>query len=300
MKKNNTTIYSKNEADSLTHSEKHEKWRDEAENLKASLILKYAKNVNGLLDIGCGWGQTLLKLIGKIPTLAGVDESLERMGVLCDHKKIKTFNCKSDNISIGDNSYDVILMSHIMHEIKLFETPIVYLKTIKEIKRILKKDGKLIVIDHRDPGPGDVIINIGSRINLLNRFSSNFKLRKINYIKHGNNITISKRDCHDFVTKIWCFGTEAEELEMNETHTVMNSKILQNDMIEFNFEPVVNICFNPITNLMKYYGIELIEGNDWGRQLFIQSNVHQYLENKNKQYNVNNKRNDKNLIIKTQ
>ena len=110
-------------------------------------------------------------------------------------------------------------------------------------------------------------------------------------MKVDNKITMSKRDCHDFVTKIWCFGTEAEELEMNETHTVMNSKILQNHMLEFNFEPVVNISFNPISNLMRYYGIELIEGSDWGRQLFIQSNVDQYFENnkKRKQYNVDKK-----------
>ena len=189
-----------------------------------------------------------------------------------------------------------------MHEIKLFETPKVYQQTIKEIRRILKKDGNLIVIDHRDPGPGDVIISIGSRINLLDRFRSNFKLRKISYVNNDNIVTMSKRDCHDFVTKIWCFGSEAEELEMNETHTVMNSKIFQNDMIECNFDPVINISFNPISNLMKYYGIELIEGDDWGRQLFIQSNVHQYLKNnnKNKHYNQNNVMKDENITIKTQ
>ena len=75
MKKNNTTIYSKNEADSLTHSEKHEKWRDEAENLKASLILKYAKNVNGLLDIGCGWGTSSIFLSNLFSEVHAIDIS---------------------------------------------------------------------------------------------------------------------------------------------------------------------------------------------------------------------------------
>ena len=134
----NNIIYNKKEADSLTESEKNEIWRNDAEILKSNLILRNNPNINTLVDIGCAWGQTLLKLKGKIPNLIGVDESLDRMGNLINDCDIHTVNSKSSSIDIAANSADVVLMSHIFHEIKLFESPIIYQKTMSEIKRILK------------------------------------------------------------------------------------------------------------------------------------------------------------------
>ena len=84
----------------------------------------------------------LNKLIDKIPVLAGVDESPDRLKSL-NNERIKTYLCRSDKLTIEDNSFEAILMSHIMHEIKLFYDLDVYSKTISEIKKrliILKLD----------------------------------------------------------------------------------------------------------------------------------------------------------------
>ena len=43
------TLYNSSEADSLTFSEKNEPWRDEAEELKSKLIMKYSGEVKSLL-----------------------------------------------------------------------------------------------------------------------------------------------------------------------------------------------------------------------------------------------------------
>ena len=266
------TLYSKSEADSLTFSEKNEPWRDKAENLKSDLIMKYSGEVSSLLDIGCAWGQTLNKLIDKIPVLAGVDESPDRLKSL-NNEKIKTYQCRSDNLIIEDNSYEAILMSHIMHEIKLFNESHVYHDTMSEIKRVLKNNGNFIVIDHRDPGHGRVTIDIGSKIDLIRKFEEKFKLREIELSCYGNEVNLSIRDCHDFVTKIWSIDTDAEELEMNETHTVINENEFEKDMVQFGLKPKINIPFNPISDLMKYYDIKIIDGEDWGRQIFIMSKV---------------------------
>ena len=279
----NNIIYNKKEADSLTESEKTEVWRNDAEILKSNLILRNNPNINTLVDIGCAWGQTLLKLKGKIPNLIGVDESLDRMGNLINDSDIHTVNSKSSSIDIASNSADVVLMSHIFHEIKLFESPIIYQKTMSEIKRILKNDGKLVVIDHRDPGPGDVIVDLKNNIGKFEYFVKKFKYNKVEYERKGSIIELSKRNCHDFVTKIWCLNTGAEDLEMNETHTIMNSKLFSNDIEEFKLFPKINIEFNEITNLMNYYGINLISGNSWGRQLYIQSDYKGIVHNRNKE-----------------
>ena len=60
---------------------------------------------------------------------------------------------------------------------------------------------------------------------------------------------------------------------MNETHTVINADDFEKDMVEFGLRPQVSIPFNPISNLMKYYDIKIIDGDDWGRQIFMLSKV---------------------------
>jgi len=265
-------LYNKLEADSLTFSEKNEPWRDKAENLKAELIMKYGGDLSSLLDIGCAWGQTLNKLIGKIPHLAGVDESPDRLKLLTN-KNIQTYQCRSDKLSIEDNSFDAILMSHIIHEIKLFNDNNVYTNSISEIKRVLKNNGKFIVIDHRDPGPGKVTIDIGDKIEFLNKFKQRFQMRKIEFSIYQNEVEISKRDCHDFVTKIWSIDSNAEDLEMNETHIVIEASELEQDLTNYALQPEINISFNPISDIMNYYGMKILDGDDWGRQLFNLSKI---------------------------
>tara|TARA_B100001093_G_scaffold517863_1_gene600748 strand:+ start:1490 stop:2308 length:819 start_codon:yes stop_codon:yes gene_type:complete len=263
-------LYKKKEADALTHSEKNETWRYEAEILKSNLIIEHAKEVKSLVDIGCAWGQTLKQLVGKIPHLAGIDESLDRLQSLKENNdKIETYQCRSTNLILADNSYDAVLMSHIIHEIKLFGEKGDFVKTLNEIKRVLTNIGKFIIIDHRDPGEGNVVIDAGKQKENFIKFQERFKLREVKSEIDGDFIKLSKRDCHDFVTKIWCLDQGAENLEMNETHTVLSQEELSYDLKENNYEIKVNIAFNPITNLMNFYNIKLVEGNDWGRQLFI-------------------------------
>ncbi len=263
-------LYEKKEADALTYSEKNESWRHEAEVLKANLIFEHAKGIESLVDIGCAWGQTLKQLVGTIPKLAGVDESLDRLKSLQENNdNIKTYQCRSTDLTLPDKSYDAVLMSHIMHEIKLFGTKDDFSRSLSEIKRVLTTDGKFIIIDHRDPGDGLVTIDPGEQRNNFIKFQERFKLRKISFDTLGNYIKLSKRDCHDFVTKIWSLDKGAESLEMNETHTVLSQESLTNDLIAYNYDIKVNIEFNSIKNLMDFYGVKLIEGTDWGRQLFI-------------------------------
>ena len=98
-------LYTNNEANALTHSEMNEDWRKSSEILKAKLILDNIEDKSNLVDIGCGWGSTLLQLNGKIEKLvgkpvitsnqaqfwsclrrAGVKDNLKGFGKLFDHQ----------------------------------------------------------------------------------------------------------------------------------------------------------------------------------------------------------------------
>lgn len=266
----NSVLYGKQEADALTASEKNEPWRHEAELLKAKLIIEHLENIESLLDLGCGWGQTLRQLVGKIPVLAGADESADRLGSLKDNELgIQTYQCKSTKLVLGDHSFDAILMSHILHEVKLFGNKDDLSKTLSEISRVLKTNGSFVIIDHRDPGEGSVSIEPGDQLSNLFKFQERFKLKKIKFSSNNNIVTMPVRDCHDFVTKIWSLDNAAEDLEMNETHTVINQDSFASELEAFNFKVKINLSFNPISKIMDYYGIKLIKGEDWGRQVFI-------------------------------
>jgi len=266
----NEVLYNKLEADALTESEKNESWRNDGEILKSNLILEHTKDIESLLDIGCAWGQTLRQLVGKIPNLAGADESADRLESLKnnDHN-IQTYKCRSTNLDIDDNSFDAILMSHILHEVKLFGNENDLEDTASEIKRVLKPNGSFIIIDHRDPGEGTVTIKPGKQMENLKKFQNRFEMRDVKVEYNDDSATMSTRDCHDFVTKIWSLDKGAEDLEMNETHTVINQKEFAKELEDLGFDIKTSLDFNPIEDMMKYYGVELVDGNGWGRQVFM-------------------------------
>ena len=129
-----------------------------------------------------------------------------------------------------------------------------------------------ILIDHRDPGEGTVSIRLSedNRQKLL-YFADNFKYREVVVDISGDIATLSTRDCHDFVTKIWSLGSGAEDLEMNETHTVMKQDEIYKDLDSNNWDIVNWLPFNNIQPLMDHYGIELVSGQSWDRQFMCLS-----------------------------
>ena len=177
--------------------------------MKADLILEHLPQITSLLDIGCAWGQVLRKLVGHVPKLAGVDESEDRIKTLIGNNLgIEVYKSNASSLPLADSSFDSVLTSHIVHEIKLFGSAEDFSIMLKEIKRVLGSSGKYILIDHRDPGEGTVSIRLSeeNRRKLL-YFAEKFKYRKALVDISGDIATLSTRDCHDFVTKIWSLGS---------------------------------------------------------------------------------------------
>ena len=110
-------------------------------------IASQGKNINGkILDVGSGMGYHLKfeKLSNKRTYIC-----LDKDPTMID--KIQTPGVKkmvgsSSKILLKDNSIDLIIASHVLEHLPHLRSD------LKELKRILKKNGKLIVVLPCDPG----------------------------------------------------------------------------------------------------------------------------------------------------
>lgn len=120
---------------------------------------------NTLLDVGCGEGRFSVpasKIVGVEGRVYALDASEERLAVLRGAiagqsiANIEAFlGDVTERISVDDDSADVCLMANVFHE--LVEDGVIK-GEMGEIRRVLKPDGVLAIVDfkkdvERPPGP---------------------------------------------------------------------------------------------------------------------------------------------------
>jgi ubiquinone/menaquinone biosynthesis C-methylase UbiE len=104
------------------------------------------KDLSGknVLDLGCGPGIHLKKVIERGGTGCGIDISPKMIEVAKEHckgAKLKVGDIK--NLNYEDNSFDIVFSSYVLDHIEDL------VPVIKEIKRVLKEKGQFICsIDH--------------------------------------------------------------------------------------------------------------------------------------------------------
>jgi len=126
------------------------------------LSLKAVKlfNLRGgehILDVGCGTGTLTIKIAKQLKALGGnfqvtgLDAAPEMIDV-CKRKAKGVSNLDFDvaaaeKLPYADNSFDAVISTfffhHIDYELKYF--------ALKEIKRVLKESGKLVIVDVAPP-----------------------------------------------------------------------------------------------------------------------------------------------------
>lgn len=94
---------------------------------------------NKILDVGCSDGQVSIMLKNGKNTVYGIDVALKAVSKAIERGIIAKV-ATADNIPFEDGRFDVIFCSHVIEHI--FDTQ----KTLKEFNRVLKKDGKVIII----------------------------------------------------------------------------------------------------------------------------------------------------------
>jgi ubiquinone/menaquinone biosynthesis C-methylase UbiE len=114
-----------------------------------------------VLDIGCGTGSHLKLYRDRKCNVSGIDLSPSMMKIaekkLGDNADLKLADAA--NTGFEDNKFDLILSSTVLHEM----SPQVRSDVLKETKRILKNDGRLLIIDFH-PGPLKKLKGIYSKV----------------------------------------------------------------------------------------------------------------------------------------
>jgi len=133
-------------------------------NITSSVILKHLKsNLKNLkncsgLDVGCGNGDLVAFLSEECRTITGIDISGSMIKIARKENKKENANflvSTSDELPFENNKFDFCLTVHTFHHLGDLE---IMDKTIKEMKRVTKKSGIILVIDVNKVNPISFLI----------------------------------------------------------------------------------------------------------------------------------------------
>jgi len=146
-----------------------------------------------VLDIGCGTGDQAIYFAKKGAVVTGIDIDQEMISCALKKKEKEGLNVyfqggDARNLPFLDPVFDVAVISLVLHEIENKDRD----KVISEMKRVVKKDGRLIFVDFNCPLPKSMI---SFSVKLVEFFAGrnhwhNFK----NYLKEGGILKILERN----------------------------------------------------------------------------------------------------------
>ena len=105
------------------------------------------KKINNLLDIGTGTGRILELLSPIVDEALGVDTSKEMLSIArsnIENKNLKNCHARMAdmyNLSLENESMDAVILHQVLH---YSEYPS---NVLKEASRVLRKDGRLVIVD---------------------------------------------------------------------------------------------------------------------------------------------------------
>ena len=174
------------------YSKQYDKFMEKFKLDKNDLIIKSIKDTYGIkvLDIGGGTGSLAKELISLGANVTILDPEINMTKIAKEKSnEVKIINGYSDNIPIRDSSIDIVIMRDSFHHISKKE------ETLQECKRVLKKDGKIIIYEFdKKSFIGKVIFIFETlcfeRIKMLT--INEMKELTYKYFKNGEIVEISK------------------------------------------------------------------------------------------------------------
>lgn len=200
--------------------EKQPSWSAYVDKLQTHYLKRWLDKVNSqdkVLDVGCGTGRFSFRLAKKAKEVFGVDTSKE--GILFCQEEAKGKNvsntkfliAKASNLPFKDEYFDKIFSITCLQHITLKKE---FENSLKELLRILKKNGKIVLIECTSDKRKDEYVNSfplkfwietfekyggklefcsGVDINLLRKFGFSF-------LAHFRD-----QKTNDFLTRIFTF-----------------------------------------------------------------------------------------------
>ena len=145
--------------------------------------LSKQKDLKNTLELGCGNGTYSKVLAKEADNLLSTDFSEEMVnaakGRLKSIANIKVEKANCFNLPYPDNNFDTVFMANLLHIIPEPE------KAIAESKRVLKKSGRIIVIDFTPEG-----MTFFNKLGLVYRYLKTYG--KPPSKRQGQNLTIKK------------------------------------------------------------------------------------------------------------
>ncbi|MFX0115081.1 MAG: class I SAM-dependent methyltransferase [Candidatus Hodarchaeota archaeon] len=216
------------------------------------------KEASTVLDIGCGVGLVGSLIVEQIPkaSIVGMDMSWHMLTHQVSSPNMTSSSlvqARAPKLPFKKNSFDAVVAVQFLSEVFCFSGTEGFLDTIKQVKRVLKEGGVLVVLDHQNPGEGSIELKLPQdMIEKLRLFQTLFQVRNIAFEALPNSWTrITLRDLYDFLTKVWSFGTALEEEEMQESHTPFTGEEFSNLLIQNGFS--VN-CVDGVVEFENYLG----------------------------------------------
>ena len=193
-------------------------------------ILKNETKTKDVLDFGCGIGNFTEKVINFNPKkIVAIDISEEAIKKAKNNPSLNGKNIEyrvenCEDLSLNSDSFDIAYGSGILHHLNLN-------KSLPELKRILKKDGKIIFIEPMATNP---IINLYRKFTPNARTSDEhpFKLSDIEFIKSlFANVEVKY---YGFFTLVcFLFYKEPEKSNLFQILKKMDEKILNSRYFKF-------------------------------------------------------------------
>ena len=193
-------------------------------------ILKYETKTKDVLDFGCGIGNFTEKVINFNPKkIVAIDISEQAIKKAKNNPSLNKKNIEyrvenCEDLSLNSDSFDIAYGSGILHHLNLN-------KSLYELKRILKKDGKIIFIEPMATNP---IINLYRKFTPNARTSDEhpFRLSDIEFIKSlFTNVEVKY---YGFLTLVcFLFYKEPEKSNLFQILKKIDEKILNSRYFKF-------------------------------------------------------------------